>query len=104
MKSSLTFQMRLARIDQILSGKGEATSEELQESLHCSLPTLKRDLIFMREELDYPVRYHRKTKTYRYEAGAATPKKPVAAWYSATEVKALLTALELFNEVEKDRT
>lgn len=52
MKSSLTFQMRLARIDQILSGKGEATSEELQEALHCSLPTLKRDLIFMREELD----------------------------------------------------
>ncbi len=65
MKSNLTFQMRLARIDQILSGKGEATSEELKEALHCSLPTLKRDLIFMREELDYPVRYHRKTKTYR---------------------------------------
>lgn len=103
MNSNLSFQMRLFRIDELLSGKGEATSDELQEALGCSLPTLKRDLAFMRDELGAPVRYHRRTKTYRYERRVAKKSFRLAPWYSPTEVKAFFTALELFDAVEKEK-
>lgn len=103
MHSNLSFQMRLFRIDELLSGKGEATSEELLEALNCSLPTLKRDLSFLRDELGAPVRYHRGTKTYRYVKGAAKKTFRVAPWYSPMEVKAFFTALELFDAVEKEK-
>ena len=103
MHSNLSFQMRLFRIDELLSGKGEATSEELREALDCSLPTLKRDLAFLRDELGAPVYYHRGTKTYRYAKGVQKTSFRLAPWYSPTEMKAFFTALELFDAVEKEK-
>ena len=102
MNSNLTFQVRLLRIDQILHDEGEATSEHLQQALQCSLPTLKRDLTFMRDELGAPVRYDRRKKVYRYESANKKRSFHLPAWYSPTEVKAFFTALMLFDGVEKE--
>lgn len=103
MNSNLPFQMRLFRIDQMLSERGEVSSEDLMKALQCSLPTLKRDLRYMRDQLGAPVHYYRRSKVYRYvDADEKVAKRRLFTWYSPMEVKACFTALELFDEVERE--
>ena len=66
MKSSLTFAMRLYRIDQVLQEEGSVSFETLQAALQCSAPTLKRDLRYMREKLGAPIVYSRAQNAYSY--------------------------------------
>jgi len=100
MRSTMDFKMRLFRIDQMIHESGPVSFENLQEALRCSAPTLKRDLKYLREVLHAPIVYSRSGGGYSYVAGSQ-PNLP-KAWYSPTEMFALLATLDLFERVEAE--
>ena len=51
--------MRRVLIDRLLSDKSVVTLQELQDVLKVSIPTIKRDLRYMRKELKAPLVYSR---------------------------------------------
>ena len=63
MKSS----MRRLIIDRMLTEKELVSFDELSAVLKVSSPTIKRDLRYMREELDAPIRYSRSKNAYYYQ-------------------------------------
>lgn len=108
MKSSLTFAMRLYRIDQVLQEEGSVSFETLQAALQCSAPTLKRDLRYMREKLGAPIVYSRSQNAYSYARDQKSehrdgfvPKLP-AAWYTPDEMYAFLAVVQLLGRIEND--
>lgn len=108
MKSSLTFAMRLYRIDQILQEEGSVSFEKLQAVAQCSAPTLKRDLRYLREKIGAPIVYSRVNNAYSYEKGreyaqvrglaSALP----SAWFTPNEMYAFLAVLQLLGRIESD--
>lgn len=108
MKTTLTFAMRLYRIDQILQEKGAVSFESLHRSLLCSEPTLKRDIRYMREKLGAPIIYDRVRNVYYYEKGSEKARKRAMqpsvarAWFTPNEMFSLLAALQLFSRIEGD--
>ena len=101
--------MRLFRIDQMIHDRGPVSFEEMRQALRCSSPTLKRDIRYLREELNAPIVYSYKDNGYVYSQEPGSEGKRVvsydlpATWYSPTEMYVLLTALRLFDKVEGER-
>lgn len=110
MRSDMDFKMRLFRIDQMIHDQGPVSFDVLQKALHCSAPTLKRDLHYLRNELKAPIVYSYKHNGYFYSDTDGKPDKVVlrkefmlpATWYSPTEMVALLVALDLFDKVQEE--
>lgn len=104
---------RRALIDRALSERELVTLDELQALLHVSVPTIKRDLCFMREVLQAPLVYSRARGGYRYEReiGVREPQDRVRrsrltehehAWYSAKELYCLVKTLDMMELLKKD--
>lgn len=115
MYTHMNFKMRLFRIDQLIHERGQVSLPEMVAALRCSVPTLKRDLRYLREKLKAPIVYSRKTNSYSYvreralglEKEAREEARKVAlpsAWYSPVEITALMTALQLFDRVENEKS
>lgn len=102
MRSTLSPQMRLFRIDQILTERGYVPAVDLIAELKCAEPTLKRDLRYMRKHLNAPIIYDAKRRGYYYKGVNKKQRKP-AMWYSPTEMYAVLTVLRLFDKVEGEK-
>lgn len=66
MYTHMNFKMRLFRIDQLIHERGQVSLPEMVAALRCSVPTLKRDLRYLREKLKAPIVYSRKTNSYSY--------------------------------------
>ena len=117
MKSS----MRRLIIDRMLTEKELVSFDELSAVLKVSSPTIKRDLRYMREELDAPIRYSRSKNAYYYQRTkepvvrpkrgikvrsrmAEPPRLTMTQWYSSDELYVLTSAYDLLGELENDRT
>ena len=107
----MSFPMRLYRIDQMIQEAGLVSFETLRSALQCSAPTLKRDLRFMREQLGAPIEYSFAKNGYYYSNDSkhtsrqierAQDKAP-AAWYSANELRVLMTILGELDQIESDK-
>lgn len=98
--------MRLYRIDQMIHEEGAVSFESMRKALQCSAPTLKRDLRYLRTRLNSPIVYSRKLNRYIYseenQAEGGLKALP-CTWYSATEMYALLVALDLFDRVKNEK-
>ena len=111
MRSHMSFTMRLFRIDQMIQEAGVVGFETLRTTLQCSAPTLKRDLRYMREQLGAPIVYSAAKGGYCYSddsKGTArqiekSQEKLPSAWYSANEMRVLMTILEELGEIESDK-
>ena len=107
----MSFTMRLYRIDQMIQEAGLVSFETLRAALQCSAPTLKRDLRYMREQLGAPIEYSFAKNGYYYSNDSkhtsrqiekAQDKMP-AAWYSANELRVLMTVLGELDQIEADK-
>ena len=89
---------RSHQIHQLLSAQESVTSHELMERLGISLATLKRDLTYMKNRLHASIIFDRKLNGYRYVGAKMLRAKPnplPPVWYSAEEIRALLTMQHL---------
>ena len=67
--------MRRVLIDRLLSDKSVVTLQELQDVLKVSIPTIKRDLRYMRKELKAPIVYSRTRGGYLTIFQRASPAR-----------------------------
>lgn len=98
----MTRMIRLHMIDQLLSSQAHVTLNEFLDALEVSQATFKRDLEFLRDQLNAPIVYDRDINAYRFERrGATGPKYELPGlWLDSSEAYALLTATKLLENIE----
>lgn len=92
---------RFYRIDQLLKERKVVSFAALQEALHVSRATLRRDLEYMRDRFNAPIEYDPDANGYRFGKPRAGPRYELPGlWFSAEEVHALLTTLQLLTNLQ----
>ena len=94
---------RIYKIDSLLASRKAISSAELMDRLQVSLPTLKRDIGYMRDRLNAPIIYDRQLGGYRFDH-QPSPTGPAyelpGLWFSAAEIHALLTMQHLLANLD----
>ncbi len=73
------------------------------QELEISRATLKRDLEYLRDQLNAPIVYDRDLNGYRFDKPANGPRHEMPGlWFSESELHSLLVAHELFNALDTD--
>ena len=92
---------RFYKIDQILKDGKVASFAALRSSLGVSRATLRRDLDYMRDRLHAPIEYDRDANGYRLGKPRSGPRDELPGlWFTGQEVHALLTTLQLLNNLQ----
>ncbi len=94
--------LRVHTIDRMLRNRHHVTLHELLDELEVSLPTVKRDLAFMRLHLNAPIVFDKALKAYRFDDQPAVgPRYELPGlWLDPSEAYALLTAHGLLESLE----
>ncbi|MEN8178255.1 MAG: WYL domain-containing transcriptional regulator [Pseudomonadota bacterium] len=82
------------------SARYPVSRQQLEQRLECSRATVKRLIDEMRLYLNAPIVYDRKLKGYRYEAGAGEMYELPGLWFNASELQALLSIQQLFQQIQ----
>ena len=72
---------------------------ELQSALDVSRSTLCRDLDYLRDRLGVPIAWNPKLQAYRLDGASGDQELP-GIWFSEREIHALLSMMELINQLE----
>ena len=92
---------RLYRIDRLLKERRSISFEALREALDVSRATLKRDITDMRDRFNAPIEFDREAGNYRLGEPRVGPRYQLPGlWFSASEIHALLTALQLLSNLQ----
>ena len=92
---------RLYRIDRLLKDRKCISFEALREALDVSRATLKRDIADMRDRFNAPIEFDRELGGYRFGEPRVGPRYELPGlWFSASEIHALLTALQLLGNLQ----
>ena len=92
---------RIYKIDQMLNNKQHITMADLIQRLEVSKPTVKRDLQYMRDNLNAPIIFDRDSGTYRFESqGPGMKYELPGLWFSAEEIHALMTMQHLLAGID----
>ena len=92
---------RIYKIDQMLNNKQHITMADLIQRLEVSKPTVKRDLQYMRDNLNAPIIFDRDSGTYRFESqGPGMRYELPGLWFSAEEIHALMTMQHLLAGID----
>lgn len=94
---------RIYQIDQLLASRKAVSGRELRETLGIAEPTVKRDIVYMRDRLHAPIIYDRSLKGYRFESNQPSmgPAYELPGlWFSAEEIHALLTMQHLLTHLD----
>lgn len=90
------------QIDQLLNSRASVTLNEFLDTLEVSQATFKRDLEYLRDQLNAPIVYDRDINAYRFERRSANgPKYELPGlWLDGDEAHALLAATSLLERIE----
>jgi predicted DNA-binding transcriptional regulator YafY len=92
---------RFYKIDQLLKDNKVVPFARLKDSLDVSKATVKRDLFYMRDRLHAPIEYVRDVNGYRFGRPGSGPRYELPGlWFNSTEIYALLTTLQLLNNLQ----
>lgn len=93
---------RIHQIDQLLHHRRVVSLEDFLDTLEVSRATFKRDLEFLRDQLNAPIVWDRELGGYRFDRqDAAGPKYELPGlWLSAAEAHALLGMQQLLEGVD----
>ena len=85
----------------MLNNKQHITMADLIQRLEVSKPTVKRDLQYMRDNLNAPIIFDRDSGTYRFESqGPGMKYELPGLWFSAEEIHALMTMQHLLAGID----
>lgn len=92
---------RLYRIEQMLLNAPVVSFQAMQDKLEVSRATLKRDLAYLRDRMNVPVIYDRFDGGYKLQADSRAQSYELPGlWFSADEIKALLTMHKLLLDLD----
>ena len=94
---------RIYKIEQMLSQRRSTPRDDILEALGVSLATFKRDLEYMRDRFNAPIKWDPELRGYRYEdAVQVGPKFQLPGlWFSEQELHALATLQYLLGSIDK---
>jgi predicted DNA-binding transcriptional regulator YafY len=90
---------RFYKIQALLKRPRGTTMRELQSALDVSRSTLCRDLDYLRDRLGVPIAWNTKLQAYRLDGASGDQELP-GIWFSEREIHALLSMMELINQLE----
>ena len=92
---------RFYKIHHLLTDRKLVSFAAFQQALNVSRATLKRDLDYMRDRFNAPIEYDREANGYRFGKPRSGPRYELPGlWFSAQEIHALLTTLELLTNLQ----
>ena len=94
---------RAIRILKMLESGRTIGRQEFLEKLEISPATLKRDLEYLRSQLNAPISWSAESRGYRLLATSplGNPRQPIPGlWLDARELLALLTIEQLLEQIE----
>lgn len=92
---------RFYKIQELLKRQRGVTMRELQDALDVSRSTLCRDLDYLRDRLGVPIAWNPKLQAYRLDGnGTAERQELPGVWFSEREIHALLSMMELIDQLE----
>jgi predicted DNA-binding transcriptional regulator YafY len=95
---------RVYKIELLIRSRGCVSFKELQDELEVSRATLKRDLDYLRDQLQAPIEYDRHSNGWRLvpdRRGGKRHELP-GLWFSERELYALLMASRLLGELDTE--
>lgn len=90
---------RFYKIQALLKRPRGTTMRELQDALGVSRSTLCRDLDYLRDRLGVPIAWNPRLQVYRLDGASGDQELP-GIWFSEREIHALLSMVELINQLE----
>lgn len=90
---------RFYKIQALLKRPRGTTMRELQYTLDVSRSTLCRDLDYLRDRLGVPIAWNPKLGVYRLDGASGDQELP-GIWFSEREIHALLSMMELIDQLE----
>jgi len=92
---------RFYKIDQLLKERKVVSFATFLHVLGTSRAGVKRDLEYMRNRFNAPIDYDRELKGYRFGKPRSGPRYELPGlWFNAAEVQALLTTLQLLDNLQ----
>ena len=92
---------RFYKIDQLLKERKVVSFAVFRGKLGMSRASVKRDLEYMRNRFNAPIDYDRELKGYRFGKPRSGPRYELPGlWFNAAEVQALLTTLQLLDNLQ----
>jgi len=92
---------RLYQIDRLLKERKSISFAALREALGVSRATLKRDIRDIRDRFNAPIEFDKELGGYRFGKPRVGPVYQLPGlWFSASEIHALLTALQLLGNLQ----
>ena len=93
--------LRVHQIDNLLHNSAVVSLQTFLDTLEVSLPTFKRDLEFMRNQLNAPISFDRALNGYRFDKAGVGPRYELPGlWLNGSEAYALITANHLLENIE----
>jgi len=102
----MTKTARVYKIELLIRSRGCVSFKTLQDELEVSRATLKRDLDYLRDQLQAPIEYDRHSNGWRLatdQRGGKRHELP-GLWFSEKELYALLMASRLLGELDTEGT
>lgn len=100
-KSPMSRALRVHQIDNLLHNSKVVSLQTFLDTMEVSLPTFKRDLEFMRNQLNAPIVYDRVLEGYRFgQTGVGPSYELPGLWFNGSEAYALVTANHLLENIE----
>ena len=104
----MDFNVRIMKIDQMITEKGIVSFEDLLRATGASPATVKRDISYMRSHLKAPITYSRSRGGYlfaknRQEAKRVDFYERQSSWFTPDELLTMILTLDNFAELEKNR-
>lgn len=95
---------RLYRIDALLREMDTVSLEVFLERLEVSRATLMRDLAYLRDRLNAPIRWDAENRGYRIDTSpeASGRYELPGLWFDAKEIQTLLTMQQLLQDIEPE--
>lgn len=90
---------RIYRLHELLSGRRPVHFGRLEEQLHASPATVKRDLRYLRDFFQAPVLYDRELNGYTYDPDSPAFELP-GLFFNETELFALLASEQILESVQ----
>jgi len=102
-RRAMTKTARVYKIEMLIRNRGHVSFQALLDELEVSPATLKRDLDYLKDQLDAPIEYDRFLNGYRFGEGYRGQKHELPGlWFSERELYSLLMAHQLLSELDSE--
>lgn len=91
---------RFYKIEELLQDRRVVSFADLRAALEVSPSTVKRDLRYLQDRLDAPIRWDAEAGGYRWNAAGGSEKGLPGPWFTASEIHALLTLEQLLSRLD----